>query len=62
MRRVLIMRIKDNDAEFRLHRHRFLDQKTDRGRLAHSARAQNGEMPPDQFTDIDLRGNGAILT
>ena len=61
MRRIFVVRIKDDDPELRPHRHRFPQQEADRSRLADAGRPQNGEMTPDQFADVDFGGDRLVL-
>src|SRR5271163_2745146 len=61
MRRVFIVRVKDDDPELRPHCNRLPQQKADRSGLADASRSQHGEVTPDQFADVDFRRDRLVL-
>jgi hypothetical protein len=61
MRRVFVVRVKDDDPELRPHRNRLPQQKADRRGLADASRSQHGEVTPDQFADVDFRRDRLVL-
>src|SRR5271154_3034981 len=61
MRRVFIVRVKDDDPELGPHRNRLPQQKADRSGLADASRSQHGEVTPDQLANVDFRRDRLVL-
>ena len=61
-RRVLIVRIEDEDAQIGPCRNRAADEHRRGSRLAHPGRPEHREMPRDQLIHADFRGDAVVLT